>query len=124
MRKRISLFTVLTLTLVSVLSLGATNCVEDGFRRLVETVADHEGRISELERCACDGVLAPVCGENGKTYVNGCEARCAGVEGDQSCQAGVSPSAFRASFFGTQRSFSMRWKPVQSSPSATASTSR
>ena len=51
-------------------------------------------------------------------------ARSSGVEGAQSCHAGVSPSALSASCAGTQRSFSMRWKPVQSRPSATASTSR
>jgi hypothetical protein len=82
MRIRPSLSAVLALTLVTVGSLGATNCVEDGFKRLVETVADHEDRIGELERCECDGILAPVCGENGKTYINACEARCAQVEVD------------------------------------------
>lgn len=80
MRYRASLVSVLALTLVSVGSLGTTNCAEDGFKRLLEVVADHEDRIKELERCNCEGILAPVCGENGKTYVNLCEARCADVE--------------------------------------------
>lgn len=80
MRIRTSLATLLALTFVSIGSLGTTNCAEDAFKRLIETVADHEVRITELERCDCDGVLAPVCGENGKTYVNLCEARCAGIE--------------------------------------------
>lgn len=82
MRTRTSLTMLLALSFVVVGSLGATNCAEDTFRRLIETVADHEHRIEALERCDCDGVLAPVCGENGKTYVNLCEARCAHVEVD------------------------------------------
>jgi hypothetical protein len=61
-------------------SLGASDCAEDVVTRLVGAVADHEDRIDDLERCDCEGILAPVCGENGKTYVNLCEARCVGVE--------------------------------------------
>jgi hypothetical protein len=80
MRYRASLSTLFALTLVAAGSLGATNCAEDGFKRLIEVVADHEDRITDLERCDCEGILAPVCGENGKTYVNLCEARCADVE--------------------------------------------
>lgn len=80
MLHRSSLATAAVLGFVALGSLGATDCSEDMVNGLVGVVADHEERLDALERCDCEGILAPVCGENGKTYVNRCEARCAGTE--------------------------------------------
>ena len=83
MKRRISLSVLLPLVLVSVGSLGASECsMEEGnlVQRVASILADHGKRIRALERCDCDGVVAPVCGENGRTYLNACEARCAHVE--------------------------------------------
>lgn len=80
MKIRRSLTSGLVLAFLAVFSLGATECsqqIEDG---LIKIVGNHEDRLDALERCDCEGVLAPVCAANGKTYVNVCEARCAGTD--------------------------------------------
>jgi len=47
----------------------------------VATLADHEDRLGRVEACTCccDGRFELVCGEDGYTYLNECEADCAGV---------------------------------------------
>jgi hypothetical protein len=92
MTRRNAASTLLALILVSVGSLGVTNCSESGgdlFPYLARILADYGKRISALERCDCDGVLAPVCASDGRTYVNRCEARCAeaGVVEPGACPA-------------------------------------
>jgi hypothetical protein len=83
------------LVLTSVLALGADSCtpgtgsrpaeVASGpwawIRDLVSHVLQLEGEVEALRECTCccDGVLAPVCGADGRSYVNECEARCADV---------------------------------------------
>jgi hypothetical protein len=73
----------LILAVVAIGSLGATDCTDEQeqmlFDAAVEILSDHEIRLNALERCECVGVLAPVCGEDGRTYVNRCEARCTGT---------------------------------------------
>ena len=63
--------------------LGIDSCEESPIfgliRDLVRMVKDLDARVSALEACDCEGALAPVCGANGVTYVNPCEARCAGI---------------------------------------------
>jgi hypothetical protein len=80
MSRRSPLALVAILAFVAVGSLGATDCSEGITDGVFRTLADHEERLDDFESCDCEGVLAPVCGSNGKTYVNACEARCADVE--------------------------------------------
>ena len=83
MRRRLSLSTLFAFALVSFASLGVSECsTEEIFSRVARVIADHEKRIGALEKCDCDGVVAPVCGEDGRTYLNACEARCARVKVD------------------------------------------
>jgi cysteine-rich repeat protein len=50
-------------------------------QKLIRLLISHEQRIDELESCVCccAGVLEPVCGADRRTWVNACEADCAGV---------------------------------------------
>jgi len=83
MRRLRSAVPKLTLVVLVPFLLGINNCEEssifDLIRDLVHMVADLDERVTELEACDCEGVLAPVCGANGVTYVNRCEARCADI---------------------------------------------
>ncbi len=55
-------------------------CPSDLACRPVEDCPDPCGCPSFCEPCVCPEIFDPVCGENGVTYGNACEARCAGVE--------------------------------------------
>ncbi len=77
MKSRAPLSTLIALSLIVIGSLGVTDCSERVRGGLMDVVGDHDQRIHALERCDCEGILAPVCAENGKTYINRCEARCA-----------------------------------------------
>lgn len=50
----------------------------------LEGTACGAGRVCEsgacVVSCQCTGPYAPVCGRNGRTFANGCEATCAGME--------------------------------------------
>ncbi|MFZ4734855.1 MAG: Kazal-type serine protease inhibitor domain-containing protein [Bradymonadia bacterium] len=52
-----------------------------------------DGVCVPVEPCVCPEIFAPVCGADGQTYGNACEAECAGVEivAMGECGAGVCP---------------------------------
>lgn len=87
---------VVGLAAVALVSLGTSQCevsevgpsIYQAFkaqsrlvRELLERVGVLEEQVADLAACTCccDGRLEPVCGADGHTYVNACEARCAGV---------------------------------------------
>jgi hypothetical protein len=80
MKTRSSIATGFILAFAAVGSLGVGECTEQIENGVIAAVGDHEDRLDALEHCRCEGVLEPVCADNGRTYVNACEARCAGVE--------------------------------------------
>ena len=80
MKARRSLSTGLILAFMAIASPGVGESMEQMENGLLTAVTDHEDRLNALEHCDCEGVLAPVCAVNGKTYVNVCEARCAGAK--------------------------------------------
>ena len=88
MRAGRSVSRALPLVGLSLVLLGADRCP---LREMVfSALADHEARLGELESCSCccDGRFALVCGDDGHSYLNACEAECAGVQvvGEGPCE--------------------------------------
>jgi len=84
---------VASLALASLVALGANECSRpadvvsgSGLPQLVhallESLEKLANRVERVEECTCccSGELAPVCAASGTTYLNSCEARCAGAE--------------------------------------------
>jgi hypothetical protein len=81
--------TVFLLLLVALVSLGNGECAETvppDSTSLVQTANAGDDGSDECEGCACSGIFVPVCGEDGNTWANACEAECADIE-----IAGVGP---------------------------------
>ncbi len=76
---------VASVAVVGAVALAATSAPAESrmFKRLLERIEQLTQRVAELEACTCccEGILAPVCADSGVTYVNRCEADCAGATG-------------------------------------------
>jgi hypothetical protein len=82
MQKRRSTSWTLALICPASLAIGARGCpVREVAEDALESLSDHEDRIEWVEACTCccDGRFALVCGNDDHTYLNQCEAECAGV---------------------------------------------
>ncbi len=86
MRVKRSVTMTLALCCLALVAVGARGCpFQEMVDELIATLDDHEDRIEEVEACTCccDGRFDLVCGDNGLTYLNACEAECAGAEVEQ-----------------------------------------
>jgi hypothetical protein len=82
MRARRSVSLTLALGCVALLAVGARQCpVQEMLEEVAATLDAHEDRLGQVVACGCccDGRFELVCGDDGHTYLNECEADCAGV---------------------------------------------
>jgi len=89
MRRRARFIPIALLVFATPFLLGTGKCHDGGeggtfflwdiIKEVIEQIEALGDRVTALEECECEGILEPVCGDNGKTYVSPCEAECAGV---------------------------------------------
>ncbi|MFQ5416372.1 MAG: Kazal-type serine protease inhibitor domain-containing protein [Myxococcota bacterium] len=83
MHRTSSRYALVTVAVVSFLSLGIEGSSSGSPADLAGANATRIDRLAErVEECSCccSGRFAPVCARSGASYVNACEARCAGAE--------------------------------------------